>query len=217
MSPSLPSKTHGPTGSALPPPAWLTSKSLPVDVLPAGTVLHRIHRASLEPVFFGPGPGVPPTSRFDSASGRFGVLYVGLSRAGAVAETLLRNPQRLMVATSQIMDRTATELACLRELRVVKLYGSGLQAVGTDNAISTGPYEPCGLWSDAFWDHPDQPDGIAYQSRHASNEICLALFERPDMTFDIRSTKPLTAMLHEIAALLDSYGKSLSPSGMAES
>jgi hypothetical protein len=150
-------------------------------------------------------------------SGRFGVLYVGLSRAGAVAETLLRNPQRLMVATSQIMDRTATELACLRELRVVKLYGSGLQAVGTDNAISTGPYDPCGLWSDALWDHPDQPDGIAYQSRHDSNEICLALFERPDMTFDIRSMSRLTAMLHEVAALLDAYGKSLSPSGMAES
>ncbi|MGO4573308.1 RES family NAD+ phosphorylase [Microvirga sp. 2TAF3] len=184
---------------------------MPIDVLPAGTVLHRIHRASLGTVFFGPGPGVPPTYRFDSASSRFGVLYVGLNRAGAVAETLLRNPQRLMVATSEITDRAATELACRRELRVVKLYGSGLQAVGTDNAISTGPYEPCGLWSDALWDHPDQLDGIAYQSRHESNQICLALFERPDMAFDIRSTTPLTAMLHEVAALLDAYGKSLSP------
>jgi hypothetical protein len=174
-------------------------------------VLHRIHRASLAPVFFGPGPGMPPTYRFDSASSRFGVLYVGLNRAGAVTETLLRNPQRLMVAASDITDRAATELAYRRDLRVVKLYGSGLQAVGTDNAISTGPYGPCGLWSDALWDHPDHPDGIAYQSRHDSNEICLALFERPDLTFDIRSTRPLTAMLHEVAALLDAYGKSLSP------
>jgi hypothetical protein len=174
-------------------------------------VLHRIHRASLAPVFFGPGPGMPPTYRFDGASSRFGVLYVGLNRAGAVTETLLRNPQRLMVAASDITDRAATELACRRDLRVVKLYGSGLQAVGTDNAISTGPYGPCGLWSDALWDHPDHPDGIAYQSRQDSNEICLALFERPDLTFDIRSTRPLTAMLHEVAALLDAYGKSLSP------
>jgi hypothetical protein len=31
------------------------------------------------------------------------------------------------------------------------------------------------------------------------------------MTFAISSTKPLTAMLHEIAALLDTDGKSLSP------
>ncbi len=211
MSPSPPPDTRGPTGAAPPPPAWLGSRSLPLDLLPAGTVLHRIHRASLGPVFFGPGPDNPPTYRFDSASSRFGVLYVGLGRAGAVAETLLRNPQRLMIAASEIMDRAATELACRRELRVVKLYGSGLQAVGTDNAISTGPYEPCGLWADALWDHPGQPDGIAYQSRHDSNEICLALFERPDLTFDIRSTKTLTAMLHEIAAFLDAHGKSLSP------
>jgi hypothetical protein len=179
--------------------------------VPAGTVLHRIHRAALGPVFFGPGPGNPPTYRFDSASSRFGVLYVGLSRAGAVAETLLRNPQRLMVSTSEITSRAATELNCRRELRIVKLYGSGLQAVGTDNSISTGPYGPCGLWADALWDHPDQPDGIAYQSRHDSNEICLALFERPGMTLDIRSTRPLTAMSREIAAFLDAHGKSLSP------
>jgi hypothetical protein len=211
VSPSPPSRPRGPTGAALPPPAWLGSRSLPLDLLPAGTVLHRIHRAALGPVFFGPGAGVPPTYRFDSASSRFGVLYVGLSRAGAVAETLLRNPQRLMIAASDITERAATELACRRELRIVKLYGSGLQVVGTDNAISTGPYGPCGLWADALWDHPDQPDGIAYQSRHDSTEICLALFDRPDLTFDIRSTKPLTAMLHEIAAFLDAHGKSLSP------
>jgi hypothetical protein len=139
------------------------------------------------------------------------LLYVGLSRAGAAAETLLRNPQRLMISTSEIADRAATELACPRELRVVKLYGPGLQTVGTDNAISTGPYEPCGLWLDALWNHPDRPDGIAYQSRHDSNEICFALFERPGMMFDIRSTKPLTAILREVAALLDTYDKSLSP------
>ena len=110
-----------------------------------------------------------------------------------------------------IMDRAATELVCRRDLRVVTLYSSGLQAVGTDNAISTGPYEPCGLWSDAFWDHPDQPDGIVYQSRRDARELCLALFARPDLSFDIKSTKPLTAMLHQIAVLLDGYGKSLSP------
>jgi hypothetical protein len=208
---SQPPRTRGPTGAAPPPPTWLGSKSLPVDLLPTGTVLHRIHRTSLAPVFFGPGPGIPPTHRFDSARSRFGVLYVGLSRAGALAETLLRNPQRLMVATSDITDRAASELACRREVRVVKLYGSGLPAVGTDNAISTGPYGPCGLWSDALWDHPDQPDGIAYQSRHNSNEVCLALFERPDLTFNITSTKPLSAMVHEIATLLDDSGKSLSP------
>lgn len=212
---SSPPALRGPSGIAPPPPAWLRNKRLPADSLPAGTVLRRIHRRTLAPIFFGPGPHVPPTHRFDSASGRFGVMYVGLSQAAALAETLLRNPQRLMISTSEIADRATTELACRRDLRVVKLYGSGLQVVGTDNAISTGPYGPCGLWSDALWEHPDQPDGIAYQSRHDSNEICLALFERPGLTLDVLSTTPLSALLHDVASLLDAYGKSLSPASVS--
>ncbi|MEL4073370.1 RES family NAD+ phosphorylase [Ochrobactrum sp. GPK 3] len=202
---------RGPSGTAPLPPAWLATKPLPVDVLPAGTILHRVHRSILPPVFFGPGDGNPPINRFDSGSGRFGVLYLGLGRAGALAETILRNPQRLMVAASDILSRAATELSVQRDLRIVRMHGTGLQTVGTDNAISTGPYEPCGQWTDALWDHPDQPDGLAYQSRHDPNEICIALFERLDLAMVVHQTTPLTAMPKVIAALLDRYGKSISP------
>lgn len=202
---------RGPSGTAPPPPDWLSDRSLPVDVIPAGTLLHRVHRTGLDPVFFGPGPDAPPTGRFDSATGRFGVLYVGLSLRAALAETLLRNPRRLMVSMTEIRERSATELTCDRALRIVRMHGSGLQALGTDNAISTGPYEPCGLWADALWDHGDQADGIAYQSRHDSGEICLALFERPDVSLLRGAPAPLSTMLGEVAKLLDGYGKSLVP------
>ena len=202
---------RGPSGAALPPPGWLDSKPLPADVFPAGTMFHRIHRSTLPPVFFGPGKDIRPINRFDSTSGRFGVLYLGLSRRGALAETILRNPQRLMVATSEITSRAATELRVQRDLRIVRMHGTGLQALGTDNAISTGPYEPCGQWADALSDHPDRPDGLAYQSRHDPGEICIALFERLDLTITVAETKPLTAMLKDVAALLDGYGKSISP------
>lgn len=208
---SRPSEPRGPSGAAPPPPDWLGTIALPVDIIPAGQILHCVHRSSFAPVFFGPGPGAPAANRFDSASGRFGVLYLGMNRSGALAETVLRNPQRLMVAAIDITSRAATELVCRRDLRVVRMYGTGLQTLGTDNAISTGPYEPCGLWTDALWDHSDGIDGIAYQSRHDSGEICIALFERADMAFMIKATTPLPAMLKEIAALLDRYGKSFSP------
>ncbi|WP_188826315.1 RES family NAD+ phosphorylase [Brucella endophytica] len=201
---------RGPSGAAPLPPAWLHTRPLPVDVLPAGTILHRVHRSKLSPVFFGPGKGNPPVNRFDSESGRFGVLYLGLSRDGALAETILRNPQRLMIAASEFTSRAAAELSVRRELRVVRMHGNGLQALGTDNAISTGPYEPCGRWVDALWDHPDMPDGLAYQSRHDPGEICIALFERPNLTITVQGTKPLTAMLNDVATLLDRYGKSIS-------
>src|SRR3712207_4029137 len=49
-----PPAVRGPTGAAPPPPAWLGRTSVPIDRLPGGTVLHRIHRTSLAPVFFGP-------------------------------------------------------------------------------------------------------------------------------------------------------------------
>lgn len=211
MTGRRPAGSRGPGGAAPPPPAWLGEIRLPIEVLPSGSVFHRIHRMTLDPVFFGPGVGAPPTYRFDSGSGRFDVLYVGLSRAGALAETLLRNPHRMMVATAEIADRAATELTSRRAVRVVKLYGPGLQTVGTDNAISTGPYEPCGLWADALWSHSDSPDGIAYQSRRNSNKLCIALFRRPDLDLKVETTKPLVTILKEVAALLDRYGKSLSP------
>lgn len=203
--------TRGPSGLAPPPPEWLADISLPIDEIQAGQVLHRVHRSSLAPIFFGPGSNVPPTNRFDSASGRLGVLYAGLTLRGALAETLLRNPQRLMVAMTDIVGRSVSVLVSDRPLRIVRLYGTGLQTVGTDNSISTGPYEPCGLWSDALRDHPDRPDGLAYQSRHDSSEICLAIFEKADFRLKTQETHPLSSILRDVAAVLDSYGKSVSP------
>jgi hypothetical protein len=185
---------------------------LPIDEIQAGQVLHRVHRSSLDSICYGPGPSVPPTNRFDSASGRFGVLYAGLTLRGALAETLVRNPQRLMVAMTDIVGRSVSGLVSDRPLRIVRLYGSGLQTVGTDNSTSTGPYEPCGLWSDALRDHPDRPDGIAYQSRHDSSEICLAIFDRTDVRLKAQGIRTLSSMLGDVAAVLDSYGKSVSPS-----
>lgn len=211
MKPASALPVRRPGGIAPLPPAWLATTALPLDIIPAATVLHRIHRTSLGPIFFGPGIGNPPASRFDSASGRFGVIYVGMSLAGALAETLLRNPQRMMVAISDIKERSASELACSRQLRVVKLHGSGLQAVGTDNSVSTGPYGPCGVWSDALFDHADRPDGIAYQSRHDSSQICLALFKRDDFALETRASRPLGTILGEVAAMLNLYGKSVAP------
>lgn len=173
--------------------------------------MHRVHRSPLDPIFFGPGPNVPPTNRFDSASPRFGVLYAGLTLRGALAETPVRNPQRLMGAMTDIVGRSVSGLVSDRPLRIVRLYGSGLQTVGTDNSISTGPYEPCGLWSDALWDHPDRPDGLAYQLCHDASEVCFAIFEKADVRLIARATQSLSSMLGDVAAVLDSYGKSVSP------
>ena len=203
------SSARGPSGAAPFPPDWLKTAKLPITVVPAGKVLHRIHRTHLDPVFYGPGAGGDPIYRFDSSSGRVGVLYIGHSFAGAFVETILRNPQRLMVSEREIVSRSVTELVSRTDLRMVTMLGSGLQALGTDNSISTGPYEPCGAWADALWDHPEEPDGIAYMSRHDPGEVCFAVFERGTIAFDVEATHPLATKQRDVAALLDRYGKSL--------
>ena len=66
-------------------------------------------------------------------------------------------------------------------------------------------------WADAFFDHPDAPDGIAYASRHNPDEFCAALFRRADRhpALEIVSTTPLLALGTELAMVLRRHGKGL--------
>lgn len=203
--------SRGPSGSAPLPPDWLGEIDLPLQTVAAETTFYRIHRLELGPVFFGPGQGRAPVYRFDSLSRRFGVLYLGFALAGALVETVLRNPARRMVPVAHVGERGVSILRCRRPLRLVTMHGAGLQAVGTDNAIATGPYDPCGAWSDALWDHPEKPDGLIYASRHDPAELCAALFERPGLAgaFGIGLAEPLLARPSELAQLLKRYRKSL--------
>ena len=197
------------TGEEIPPPLDLHDRPLPLLERPESWPLHRVHRSIHSPVFFGPGAGKPPAFRFDSNTGAFGVLYAAEMPDGAFVETLLRNPSRLMVDWSEIAARSYSELLANKDLRLVDATGSGLSRLGTTAALSTGPYDPCGLWSDALFHHPEQPDGIIYSSRHNPKKFSIALFGRPDMKLSVLGTVPLTEMLDEVAEFLDRHGKSI--------
>lgn len=200
----------GPTGAARPPPPWLPGVKLPLNVHEANTALLRVHRTALAPIHFSPGEGQPPAGRFDSAAGEFGVLYLALTLDGAFVETILRNPDRRLVGLQDIAARSVTVLAAARDLRLVRMHGAGLQALGVDNSVTTGPYEPCGRWADALFAHPDRPDGIAYASRHDPDQVCIALFSRSDLGLSPASPSvPLAEMMMEVAAILRRYGKGL--------
>jgi len=202
--------SRGPTGTPNEPPEWLDTTTLPLTVLPAGATLLPIHRTDRAPVFFSPGPNQGPTGRFDSATGRFGVLYMALAFEGAFAETILRNPARRLVAMADIEGRSVAVLGASRPVRLVAMHGAGLQALGLDNAITTGPYALCGTWSDALFAHADQPDGVAYASRHDPEQLCVALFSRPDLEVARAGDSiKLADMRPEVAAVLRRYGKGL--------
>ena len=203
---------RGPQGRAGLPPDWLSENSLPLDEHPAGRPLFRVHRSVNPPVFYSPGSGNPPAGRFDSAEGLFGVLYLALTFEAAFAETVLRNPARRLVSLAEIASRSLAVMELSRPVRLVRMHGAGLQALGVDNAITTGPYEPCGVWADALFTHPDQPDGIAYGSRHDPDHLCVALFSRPGATVTVKDNSVmLTEMLGRVGTILRAYGKGLEP------
>jgi hypothetical protein len=206
------SQGRGPTGAANLPPDWLPTSALPIMELPADSSFVRIHHRHRSPVFFSPGDGQPPAGRFDSPTGLFGVLYVAFTFEGAFAETVLRNPSRRLLSFGEIAGRSIASLAPSRAIRLVRMQGQGLQALGVDNAITTGPYEPCGVWADALFAHADRPDGIAYTSRHDPAQVCVALFSRPDVAVGVvNDSVPLAGLIREVAAILRRFGKGLDP------
>jgi hypothetical protein len=183
-------------------------------------MLFRVHRLEHHPIFFGPppaegegsAPNRVPESRFDSASGRFGVLYVSMALEAALVETLLRNPRRRLVAASRIAERAYSDIRVMASMALVSLIDTGLQQLSLDNSIATGPYEPCGLWADALWDHPEAPDGLLYRSRHDPAQRCIALFERPrERVEPAGEPVPLRRIQSTIAAILDRYGRGIDP------
>lgn len=201
---------RGPAGTAGLPPAWLSTSHLPLIDLPASSTFVRIYRSDRSPGFFSPGEGRPAAGRFDSAGGLFGVLYLAFTFEGAFAETVLRNPARRLVGFGEIAARSFAVLGVSRTVRLVRMHGAGLQALGVDNAITTGPYEPCGAWADALFAHADQPDGIAYASRHDPDQICVALFSCSDISVAVmRDSVPLTEIIADVGAALRRYGKGL--------
>ncbi|MGP3726505.1 RES family NAD+ phosphorylase [Cereibacter sphaeroides] len=83
------------------------------------------------------------------------------------------------------------------------------RAMGTTAALATGPYDPCGAWADALFDHPETPDGLLFSSRHNPDETCIALFERKDIVLTRQRSISLPDMLADVGRLLDRHGKSV--------
>lgn len=204
--------SRGPVGPLPKPPADLASRGLPLADLEGRSALCRIHRSVHGAVFFSPGPGKPPSGRFDSPTGRFGVLYAARTFDGAFAEVLLRNPARQVVSLPEVEARSFAVLALDADVRLVDLTGPGLSRLGLDARLLSGGYDACGAWADALHDHPERPAGILYPSRFDPSEHCFALFDRvASHLHPATEGVPLGELLPDVAAALDRYGKALDP------
>lgn len=167
-----------------PPPADLALRRLPVRPV---RVLFRIHRSIHGCLYFGKtGDG-----RFDDPRGRYGVLYAALKPDAAFAEVFLRELSLLLIQESDLRQRVLSEISC-GPVKCVDLTGHGLRQISCDNRLATEkPSQTTGLWSRAIFEHPQQPGGIIYRSRHNPQFKCVALFDRHARDLSLKSTESL--------------------------
>ena len=164
------------------PPRDIATRTLPLKEL-KGSVF-RIHRATLECLHFSKD-GI---GRFDDPLKHYGVLYASLTPDAAFAEVFLRQLSLMLIQEADLQERSLSEIGC-RDIKCVDLTGPGLRRLSCDNRISTEkPYHSTGMWSRALFDHPAQPAGIIYLSRHNPQFKCVALFERCHTRLKLKST-----------------------------
>jgi hypothetical protein len=183
------------------PPLDFASRALPIEIIPVGERLVRIHRSDLGPLFFGATGG----NRFDDPDHRFGVCYLSHSFEGAFAETALRSVGARFVALSFLELRSISLIEVSAEIRLVSVHGPGLAKLGATAVVTSGPHAIAQLWSRAIYDHPAAPDGVAYRSNHDNGELCVALFDRAEPSLATVSTSPLTKDRPRLAGMLQRY------------
>jgi hypothetical protein len=174
------------TAGRLPqPPPDLASRTLPIKRISG--LLFRTHRSTQACLHFGKNGDC----RFDDPLRKYGVLYAALKSDAAFAEVFLRQLSSMLISESDLLGRSLAEMRC-QSIACVDLTGPGLHQLSCDNRISTEkPYGTVGRWSRAIFEHPQQPDGIIYLSRHNPRFKCLALFDRCHRHLKLKATDGL--------------------------
>ncbi len=190
------------------PPATLSARALTLSQVEAGTILYRIHRSHLAPLYFGRASEPERRQRWDSPDASYGVCYLALEASIAFAETLLRDLAIDVVQEAELKIRSLARFRVVEPLRLVSMHGRGLRKHGADASVVQGPYEVTWAWSAVFHAHPDAPDGILYRARHDDSGLAVALFERArdriEHVDSIGLSSPECAK--DLAEWLDSYG-----------
>ena len=147
--------------------------------------LHRVHPVDRDARFYGK---CDATWRWDDPNRRYGVLYLGLTRAGPFAETLLRRPAPRAVVGSEVEKRRFARFRATEPLRLADAHGKGLGWQGVtvaeiaadhDGKTYPGAYAKTQAISAEVYAATDL-DGIAYRSRLDLDQLCVALFDRAD-------------------------------------
>ena len=158
--------------------------------------------------------GKKATYRFDSPARAYGVLYAGEDEHCALIETVFSVTRRYrLLSRKWLSGRSISRISSARKLRLVDITGEGLISLGADARLFSGDHAVARMWSQAFHDHAEQPDGIRFRSRLDPSRFNVAVFERVrSMLLEapaIRLDGP--AGLAIVAKILKTYGTGLAP------
>ncbi|SRR6266545_145103 len=187
------------------PPSDLDTRPLPLEVLPLGSAIHRVHVIARGPKFF----GRTGDWRFDSPDRSYGTLYGAKSESACFVETLLRGLDGF-VAQSELKKRAFCRFTLTREVRLVRLYGPDMASIGATAAVTSNPdYSLCQRWSRTLFLHRDAPDGIIYRSNYDNDEHAIVLFDRAANAIDGGSSTPIMNDPSLLGSILNRYKASI--------
>lgn len=153
-----------------PPPLDLKRRQLPLKSFSVATIFYRVHQAKYNPIYFSSsGRG-----RFDTPEG---IIYLGIDEYVAFRETIGRFSKYRFVSSQELEKRRMAQVISSRDISLVDLTGRGLTLLDADARLLTGNYQIVQQWSKALQEHPTQPDGIYYRSRHDPSRFCVALYQ----------------------------------------
>jgi hypothetical protein len=193
------------------PPEDLHRRKLPIATLAAGTVLWRIHRTALGPLYFGRSDDPVRRQRWDSPDADYGVCYLATESHVGFVETFLKDLSLDFVSEQEIATRSLAEVEVRRAIRLAQVDGEGLRPLGATATVPQATYDVTWSWSAALHAHPDQMDGIRYRANHDDSGFAIALFDRAADAIAVRSTSPLSNIPDHLGAWLDRYRVGLTP------
>lgn len=158
----------------------MAGRPLALITLPAGEIWRRMYETRyLDPLGWGLG-----LSRFSDPTGRaFGLVYLGSSAKVCFVETILRDRADgrgadCIIDEAEIDGRSLATIRSKAPLRLVDLTGDGAIKLGVPSDVAgASDQTKARAWSEAFYSHADQPDGVYYPSR-LNEERCIALYDR---------------------------------------
>jgi hypothetical protein len=183
-----------PRGARPEPPA---EREPAVETIAAGSELVRLYRRRFGPIAF--NPNAEAEGRFrpvHDAAEVVATIYLADDQETALAEVLLRGVDALAAGNRprlyrrQVLGISMARIEVRRELRLVRLRGQGLTRLGLrrEELIMVGPpeYSYTARWAQAFYESPEEFDGIVWTSHQNDSGRALMLWEgRVDPDVDL--------------------------------